>query len=102
MATTGPTSGIRFSGLASGIDTDSIVTKLMQLERIPVQRLQTRLLSRVYSGGILLLHQGVPDTVRVLPAAWQVLRRHGYTVTRVRDLLPVPEGAWEPPGSLRR
>lgn len=67
-----------------------------------LQRLQTRLLSRVYSGGILLLHQGVPDTVRVLPAVWQVLRRHGYTVTRVRDLLPVPEGAWEPPGSPRR
>lgn len=42
MASTGPTSGIRFSGLASGIDTESIITKLMQLEKIPVQRLQTR------------------------------------------------------------
>ena len=33
-------SGISFGGLASGIDTDSIVSRLIQLERIPIQRLQ--------------------------------------------------------------
>ncbi|MBS1705585.1 MAG: flagellar filament capping protein FliD [Armatimonadetes bacterium] len=38
----GSSSGINFSGLSSGIDTDSIVTKLMSLERINQKRLQSR------------------------------------------------------------
>lgn len=33
-------SGINFSGLASGIDSGSIISKLMQVEQIPLQRLQ--------------------------------------------------------------
>lgn len=33
-------SGINFSGLSSGIDTQSIVTRLVQLEQLPAQRLQ--------------------------------------------------------------
>lgn len=36
----GSGSGITFSGLSSGIDVNSIVTQLVNLERIPVQRLQ--------------------------------------------------------------
>ncbi|MBN9503068.1 MAG: hypothetical protein BGO01_08110 [Armatimonadetes bacterium 55-13] len=35
-------SGISFSGLSSGIDTDSIISSLMQVEAIPIQRLQQR------------------------------------------------------------
>ncbi|OIQ12531.1 flagellar filament capping protein FliD [Neomoorella thermoacetica] len=35
-------SGIYFSGLASGLDTESIITQLMDLERIPLTRLQQR------------------------------------------------------------
>lgn len=35
-------SGISFSGLGSGIDTESIISKLMQLENIPIQRMQTQ------------------------------------------------------------
>ncbi|MEI6512243.1 MAG: flagellar filament capping protein FliD [bacterium] len=31
--------GINFNGLASGLDTESIITKLMQLEKVPIQRL---------------------------------------------------------------
>ncbi|MBV6459694.1 MAG: hypothetical protein HONBIEJF_02846 [Fimbriimonadaceae bacterium] len=34
--------GINFAGLASGIDTESIVRQLIQLEQIPIRRLQTR------------------------------------------------------------
>ena len=34
--------GISFSGLASGIDTGSIVTQLLQLERIPIQQIESR------------------------------------------------------------
>jgi peptidoglycan/xylan/chitin deacetylase (PgdA/CDA1 family) len=71
-------------------------------EGLGIRRLQTRLLSRVYSGGILLLHQGVPDTVRVLPAAWQVLQRHGYAVTTVTGLFAAAEGPWEPSSPPRR
>lgn len=35
-------SGVSFTGLASGIDSASIISKLMQLENIPVQRVQLR------------------------------------------------------------
>ncbi|WP_338834425.1 hypothetical protein MHLNE_07550 [Moorella humiferrea] len=35
-------SGIYFSGLASGIDTESIITQLMNLERVPLTKLQQR------------------------------------------------------------
>ena len=33
-------SGITFSGIGSGIDTDSIISRLMQLEQIPITRIQ--------------------------------------------------------------
>ncbi|GBD28538.1 Bifunctional xylanase/deacetylase [bacterium HR31] len=56
-------------------------------EGLGSERLQTRLLSRVYSGAILLLHQGVGETVRVLPGVWQTLRRHGFSAGGVLDLL---------------
>jgi len=40
MSINGPQSGIRFSGLASGLDVESIVTQLMSLEQFPIQRIQ--------------------------------------------------------------
>ena len=40
MSVNGSLSGISFAGLGSGIDTASIVSQLMQIERIPVQRMQ--------------------------------------------------------------
>lgn len=40
MSLNGPLSGIRFSGISSGIDVESIVTRLVQLESVGVQRLQ--------------------------------------------------------------
>jgi peptidoglycan/xylan/chitin deacetylase (PgdA/CDA1 family) len=48
--------------------------------------LELRLLSRTSNGGILLLHQGVGDTVRILPAVAELLRREGYYLTKVSDL----------------
>ncbi len=66
-----------------------------------VKRLKTRLLSRVYSGGIVLLHQGVPETLRVLPATWEVLRRHGYTLTTVGHLLRPQNATGHTTGPLR-
>ncbi|HID69214.1 MAG TPA: flagellar hook-associated protein 2 [Desulfobacterales bacterium] len=35
-------SDITFSGLATGMDTDSIVTQLMEIERIPIDRLEAK------------------------------------------------------------
>lgn len=40
MSVGGSLSGITFSGLGSGIDTDSIVSRLMQVESIPLTRLK--------------------------------------------------------------
>ncbi len=42
MSENGPLSGIRFSGLASGIDVESIVTQLMSIERVGITRLQAQ------------------------------------------------------------
>ncbi len=42
MSIGGSTSGIRFSGIASGIDVDSIVSQLIQIEGIGIQRLQVQ------------------------------------------------------------
>ncbi|MFN3367732.1 MAG: flagellar cap protein FliD N-terminal domain-containing protein, partial [Exiguobacterium mexicanum] len=36
------TTPIRFGGLASGIDTESIIKQLMTVERIPVDRLDQK------------------------------------------------------------
>ncbi len=35
-------SGITFSGLATGMDTDSIITQLMEIERYPIDRLEAK------------------------------------------------------------
>jgi len=51
------------------------------------QKLLPRLLSRLYAGGILLLHQGTPGTLRLLPELDRTLHRLGYQVTTVSGLL---------------
>lgn len=42
MAIGSSLSGITFSGLSSGIDTESIISRLMALEQAPIQRLQSQ------------------------------------------------------------
>ncbi len=42
MSVSGPLSGIRFTGLGSGLDVESIVTQLIRLEQIPIQRFQAQ------------------------------------------------------------
>lgn len=51
------------------------------------QVLETRLLGRISNGGILLLHQGVEDTIRILPAVAEILGRRGYAIVDVRTLV---------------
>lgn len=53
MAIGSSLSGINFSGLSSGIDTDSIISRLMQLEAIPIQRLQQRQAQLTQRQGLL-------------------------------------------------
>ena len=38
----GPSSGVTFGGLASGLDTTSIIQALTKADQIPIQRLQTQ------------------------------------------------------------
>ena len=42
MASVSSSSGINFSGLASGVDTSAIIEQLMQLERVPIQQIQLK------------------------------------------------------------
>ncbi len=49
--------------------------------------LEAKTLARITNGGILLLHQGVEDTIRVLPHIAEVLRRRGFAITTVSGLL---------------
>lgn len=42
MSGTLSTSGISFSGLGSGIDTESIISRLVEIEQAPIKRLQAR------------------------------------------------------------
>lgn len=42
MSFSGPTSGIRFSGISSGLDTESIISRLLALERQPITRLSSQ------------------------------------------------------------
>ncbi len=42
MSVSGPLSGIRFTGLGSGLDVESIVTQLVSLEQIPIRRFQAQ------------------------------------------------------------
>lgn len=53
--------------------------------------LEAKILARVSNGGILLLHQGVPNTIRILPQTTAILRQRGYTMTTVGGLL-APRG----------
>ncbi|MDR5694823.1 MAG: polysaccharide deacetylase family protein [Armatimonadota bacterium] len=51
------------------------------------QVLETRLFLRASNGGIILLHQGIPGTLRVLPVITRILRRYGLEITTVSGLL---------------
>jgi peptidoglycan/xylan/chitin deacetylase (PgdA/CDA1 family) len=54
--------------------------------RLGPPALESRLLSRISNGGILLLHQGVEDTIRILPPVTEILRKRGFAITTVGSL----------------
>ncbi len=49
--------------------------------------LEARTLANITNGGIILFHQGVGDTIRILPRAAEALQRRGLTLTTVSGLL---------------
>ncbi len=49
--------------------------------------LEGKLLARVSNGGILLLHQGIDETIRILPLVVEILRRRGFILTTVGELV---------------
>ncbi len=51
------------------------------------QALETRALTHLSNGGILLFHQGMDNTLRALPHMTQILRSRGYAITTVGDLV---------------
>ena len=49
--------------------------------------LEAKTLAEITNGGIILLHQGVGDTIRVLPQIAEALRQRSLTLTTVSGLL---------------
>lgn len=49
--------------------------------------LKWKILARTSNGGIVLLHQGVANTIRILPQTVETLRQRGYVLTTVSGLL---------------
>lgn len=53
--------------------------------------LMTRLLEHVNPGGILLLHDGIQQTIDLLPKLIETLRQKGYTFITVDEMLSQPK-----------
>jgi peptidoglycan-N-acetylglucosamine deacetylase len=49
--------------------------------------IETRLLSRIGSGGIVLIHDGIQQTVDVLPQILSVLKKRGYDLVSVDEMM---------------
>src|SRR5574337_2001566 len=58
------------------------------------EALNAKVLRQADHGGIVLLHEGVPGTIRILPQTTEALARRGFTLTTVGALLArQPAGA---------
>lgn len=51
--------------------------------------LESRLLSRLRPGGIVLLHDNVLQTIQVLPAFLQLARREGIRLVSIGEMVSV-------------
>jgi peptidoglycan/xylan/chitin deacetylase (PgdA/CDA1 family) len=56
----------------------------------PAQVLMSRTLDWAHNGGILLLHDGAPETVALLPQLLTDLRRRGFELVTVDEMLREP------------
>lgn len=53
------------------------------------QVIENRTLAKLSNGGIVLLHDGIPETLTVLPQIIEYAKKHGYRFTTVSNL-PMP------------
>jgi peptidoglycan/xylan/chitin deacetylase (PgdA/CDA1 family) len=58
------------------------------------EALKAKLLRQADGGGIVLLHEGVPGTIRMLPQTTEALAQRGFTLTTIGALL-----AYQPAGA---
>ena len=50
-------------------------------------RIQIRLLDKVSNGGIILIHDGIQQTIDVLPQILQILKDKGYEFVTIDQML---------------
>lgn len=87
MSTSGSISGINFTGLSSGIDTASIISKLVSLESQPLQTYQTRLTDiqsqQAVFAGLKSQLQGISTSASALnaPLAFNPVRANSSDTT---------------------
>jgi peptidoglycan/xylan/chitin deacetylase (PgdA/CDA1 family) len=62
------------------------------------EALKAKLLRQADGGGIVLLHEGVPGTIRMLPQTTEALAQRGFTLTTIGALLL----AYQPAGASGR
>ncbi|MEN3001930.1 MAG: polysaccharide deacetylase family protein [Armatimonadota bacterium] len=53
----------------------------------PEKVLQERLFSKISNGGIILLHDGVPETIDLLPKLIERLKAEGYEIVPVGEMI---------------
>ena len=51
-----------------------------------------RTLAKISPGGILLLHDGIEETIQILPALLDALHRKGYTIVMLDRLSQTAQG----------
>lgn len=54
----------------------------------PEKELRQKLFSRLSNGGIILLHDGVAETIDLLPELIQYLKSQGYELVTIDEMLP--------------
>lgn len=54
----------------------------------PEKELRQKLFSRLGNGGIILLHDGIAETLDLLPDLIGYLKSHGYELVTIDDMLP--------------
>ncbi|MCX7992493.1 MAG: polysaccharide deacetylase family protein, partial [Fimbriimonadales bacterium] len=62
--------------------------------------LAERLFSQISNGGIILLHDGIPETLDLLPRLIEYLQSKGYEIVPVGAMIPAQESPSPPSGKI--
>jgi flagellar hook-associated protein 2 len=103
MSFSGPSSGITFSGLVSGIDTDSIVTRILNLQRVPIQRLQIQQAGLRQQLGAMDQYKSLLDRLRTAATALNTASTFDAVSasSSASDVATVSAGTGAQPGTYR-